>query len=84
MDQKLRVYLKRQGISDDALDKLERGETPDDDGGVLRKGTNDTLLEKFKHRAAAARGVELFQAGLKNGHAVGAALAATLSKGNPQ
>src|SRR5262249_50401901 len=48
MDAKLRAYLKRQGVSDAALDKLERGEVPDDDH-VLRKGTSDNpLVEKFK------------------------------------
>jgi hypothetical protein len=46
MDQKLRAYLKRSGISDEALDKIARGEVPDDD--TLRKGADNPTLEKFR------------------------------------
>jgi hypothetical protein len=48
MDAKLRAYLKHQGITDAALDKISRGEIPDDT--ALRK-TNDSpspMLEKFR------------------------------------
>jgi hypothetical protein len=47
MDAKLREYLKRQGVSDAALDKIERGQVPDDDG-ALRKRGDDSLLDKFR------------------------------------
>ena len=46
MDAKLRAYLKRSGISDEALDKIARGEVPDDD--TLRKGADNPTLEKFR------------------------------------
>jgi hypothetical protein len=47
MDAKLRTYLKRQGISDDALDKITRGQIPDHDT-ALRKQTDSPVLEKFR------------------------------------
>lgn len=47
MDQKLRAYLKRQGISDDALDKIARGQVPDHDS-ALRKTNDSPVLEKFR------------------------------------
>jgi hypothetical protein len=46
MDSSIRDYLRRQGISDTALDKLERGEVPDD--GALRKRTDDSPLEQVR------------------------------------
>jgi hypothetical protein len=47
MDAKLRAFLKRNGVPDDALDKMERGEVPDDDG-VLRKGIDNPVLRKIR------------------------------------
>jgi hypothetical protein len=46
MDGKLRAYLKRQGVSDSALDKISRGEVPEDDA-ALRKG-DPPMLEKLR------------------------------------
>jgi hypothetical protein len=40
MDPKLRAYLKSQGVSDEALDKIERGQVPDDPD-VLQKRADD-------------------------------------------
>jgi hypothetical protein len=86
MDEKLRAYLKRSGISDEALDKIDRGEVPDDT--ALRKTDDNPVLEKMRkvdellaeiterltrieradgHRAATARGLELFNSGKVNG-----------------
>jgi hypothetical protein len=46
MDAKLRAYLKRSGISDEALDKIGRGEIPDD--AALRKTSDSPVLEKIR------------------------------------
>jgi hypothetical protein len=40
MDAKLREYLKKNGVSDQALDQIERGIVPDDPD-VLRKRADD-------------------------------------------
>jgi hypothetical protein len=58
MDAKIRAFLKREGISDKALDRLERGDVLDDDSALrkqvdpfadqLRK-VND-LLHEIKER----------------------------------
>src|SRR5262249_41677489 len=92
MNAKLREYLRSKGVSESELDKLDRGEVPSPDSGVLRKNAPDdpylrkieeidTLLREIQegldcikkadsHRAATARGVELFKAGKTNGHEV--------------
>jgi hypothetical protein len=89
MDAKLRAFLRRQGVSDAALDQIEKGQVPDGDD-VLHKGVDDPfaklrecerLIQEIRdglakisqtnaHRAAIARGVELFNAGKINGHTV--------------
>lgn len=45
MDAKLRDFLRRRGVSDSDLDKISRGQVPDDD---LHKGTDSPVLEKFR------------------------------------
>lgn len=48
MKDSLREFLKRTGLSDEAVDKISRGEVPDDDGvRPLRKGVDNPILEKF-------------------------------------
>jgi hypothetical protein len=45
MDAKLRAFLKNRGIADAELDKIARGQIPDD---TLRKTNDNPVLEKFR------------------------------------
>jgi hypothetical protein len=52
MKESLRNFLRSAGVSESDLDKLEKGEVPDDTAGVLRKSKNDTALAKCAACAA--------------------------------
>jgi hypothetical protein len=47
MDQKLREFLRKKGVSEDDIDALERGEVPDDPD-VLRKRDDDSPLDRLR------------------------------------
>jgi hypothetical protein len=41
MHAKLKEFLRSKGVSEAQLDKIERGEVPSPESGVLRKGATD-------------------------------------------
>jgi hypothetical protein len=48
MDAKLRAFLKREGITDEVLDKLERGEVPDDDSALHKQADDNPFADQLR------------------------------------
>jgi hypothetical protein len=48
MNPKLHAYLRRQGISNEAISKLSRGEVPDDDATLRKTSDSPSMLEKMR------------------------------------
>jgi hypothetical protein len=48
MNPKLHAYLRRQGISNEAISKLSRGEVPDDDAALRKQNDSPSVLEKMR------------------------------------
>jgi hypothetical protein len=66
MNAKLREYLKRHGVSDDALDKIEEGTAPADPEATLRKIAPDSpVLAKIQEMSDLIAAIQADVAAIK-------------------